>query len=81
VSRSPTWRCQTHGLSNLVCALGTGDNEVFESATGRSGLLNLGNGYYQFNWQTPRSYGNSCKTLHLDLDEGIARTARFQFTR
>ncbi len=68
-------------VSNLACALGSGDNEVTESAAGRSGLLNLGDGNYQFNWQTPRNYANSCRTLHLDLGEGTTRTARFQFTR
>lgn len=50
-----------------------------ESALG--GLQNLGDGDYQFNWKTPRSYAGSCKTLQLDLGDGVIHTARFSFTR
>ena len=41
------------------------------------GLQNLGDGYYQFDWKTPKSYAKSCKTLRLDLAEGpgMERTA------
>lgn len=50
-------------------------------AAGVSGLQNLGNGYYQFNWATPKSYANSCKTLHLALGDGADHTAQFKFTK
>jgi serine protease AprX len=68
---------------NLACPLGSTLDQVEEYAPGSSGLLNLGNGYYQFNWATPKSYAKSCKTLKLDLGEGtnMDRTALFQFTR
>ena len=46
-----------------------------------SSLQNLGDGFYQYNWATPKSYANSCKTLQLDLSEGLYRTAAFQFTK
>ncbi len=67
--------------TTLVCQLGTTDNQPTESAAG--GLQNLGNGYYQFNWKTPKTYARSCKTLKLDLFEGpgMERTALFQFTK
>ena len=67
----------------LVCSLGTSPDQVEEYATGSSGLQNLGNGYYQFNWATPKSYAGSCKTLLLDLGEGpgLEHTALFQFTK
>ena len=52
-----------------------------ERATGASGLQNHGNRYCQFNWATPKSYANSCKTLRLGLGEGVAREARFKFTK
>jgi hypothetical protein len=53
---------------------------VAEQAAGNSGLQNLGDGYYQYNWKSPASYAKSCKTLQLDLGEGTgARTARFVF--
>jgi hypothetical protein len=40
---------------------------VEEYATGKSGLQNLGNGYYQYNWATPKSYAKTARTLTLDL--------------
>jgi hypothetical protein len=68
---------------NLVCPLGTSPDQVEEYAAGNSGLLNLGNGYYQFNWKTPKNYANSCKTMLLNLGEGagMEHTAVFHFTR
>ena len=68
-------------VTGYDCGLGTTPDLPQESIAG--GLQNLGNGYYQANWQTPRSYARSCKTLKLDLGEGpgMERTALFQFTR
>lgn len=67
----------------FACPLGATTDQVQEYATGNSGLLNQGNGYYQFNWKTPKTYANSCKTLKLDLGEGVGseRTAQFQFPK
>jgi hypothetical protein len=63
----------------LSCSTGTTADAIEEYATGNSGLRNLGNGYYQFNWNTPKSYAGSCKTMRLDLGEGSFRSANFQF--
>jgi hypothetical protein len=68
-------------VESLSCALGTTADAVEEYATGSSGLQNLGNGYYQWNWKTPTSYANSCKTFRLDLGEDSPRTALFQFIK
>ena len=68
-------------VTSLSCPSGTSTDTIEEDAAGSSGLQNLGEGYYQFNWQTPKSYATSCKTMQLDLGEGIHRTARFSFTR
>jgi probable HAF family extracellular repeat protein len=67
--------------STLPCADGTTSDQLEETATGSSGLQNLGYGNYQFNWKTPKSYARSCKTLHLDLGEGVERTALFRFVK
>jgi hypothetical protein len=68
--------------TSLSCSLGTTIDLLEEYATGSSGLQNLGNGYYQFNWSTPKSYASSCKTMTLSLGEGTTtHTALFQFTR
>jgi hypothetical protein len=65
------------------CALGTTTDLVEEYAAGASGLQNLGDGYYQFNWKTPTSYASSCKNIGLDLGEGSVRSnlALFSFKK
>ena len=70
-------------VTSLSCLLGTTPDQPVESATGASGLLNQGNGYYHFNWQVPKAYAQSCKTMKLDLGEGpgLERTVLFEFTR
>lgn len=72
-----------HGVA---CDLDDTADQLEEYATGESGLLNLGNGYYQFNWDTPKSYKRSCKEARLNLGEGsttspIYHTADFRFVR
>lgn len=59
---------------------------VEEYATGGSGLQNLGDGVYQLNWGSSKSYAGTCRRLRLDLGErnpdGTAyyRTADFRFS-
>ncbi len=66
---------------DIACALGTSSDLTTESATGTSGLQNKGDGNYQFNWKTPKSYASSCKRLRLDLGDGVLHTVDFDFTR
>jgi hypothetical protein len=54
---------------------------VEEYATGKSGLQNLGDGYYQFNWSTPKTYANTCRQLQLTLSDGQTYTANFHFKK
>lgn len=67
--------------TSLACDLGVTPDQLEEYASGNSGLQNHGNGNYQFNWKTPKTYAKSCKTLKLDLGDGIHRTAEFRFTK
>jgi hypothetical protein len=69
-------------VANLACGVGTQDL-VEEVASGSSGLQNLGDGYYQFNWKSPTTYAGSCKQLRLDLGEGSSRQeiAYFSFKK
>jgi hypothetical protein len=76
-----TWPSVTVTVTSLSCSLGSTPDLIEEYAAGASGLQNLGNGYYQFNWATPKSYANSCKTLHLALGDGADHTAQFQFRK
>src|SRR3712207_6481887 len=61
------------------CDLGATEDLIEESTAGASGLRHLGDGYYQFNWATPRDYAGSCKTLRLDQGDGARQTAEFRF--
>jgi len=61
-------------VTGVSCALGTSTDLVEEVASGSSGLQNLGDGNYQFNWKSPTSYAGSCKSLNLNLGEGTVRT-------
>jgi hypothetical protein len=53
---------------------------VEETAPGGSGLQNLGDGSYQYNWRTPTSYAGSCRTVRLDLGDDLPRPVEFRFT-
>jgi hypothetical protein len=68
-------------VASLSCSLGTTIDQLEEYAAGSSGLQNLGDGYYQFNWKMPTSYANSCKTMNLNLGDGVPHTAQFQFKK
>jgi hypothetical protein len=68
-------------VTGYVCAAGTTEDVVEEVAAGGSGLQNLGDGYYQLNWKTPKAYARSCKVLMLDIGDGVAHTALFAFTK
>jgi len=68
-------------VASLTCPTGVTPDQVEEYTTGASGLTNDGNGNYHLNWQTPTSYANSCKTLRLDVGDGVLHTAVFKFTK
>jgi len=41
-------------------------------------LQYLGDGTWQFNWKTPKNYAGQCRTLSLNLKDGVlTRTAAF----
>jgi hypothetical protein len=52
------------------CSLGVTTDQLEEYAAGSSGLQNLGNGNYQFNWKTPSTYTGSCKSIMLVFGAG-----------
>jgi hypothetical protein len=69
----------TIAVSGLDCTTGEGTDEIELGASAGSGLQNLGNGYYQLNWKTLKSYAGSCKTMHLDIGDGVTHDAFFKF--
>lgn len=65
-----------------------GEEEPLDAyASGASGLQNLGDGYYQWNWTTESAWKGTCRRLQLDLGDKhpdgtpAYRTADFVFTR
>jgi len=53
--------------------------EVEEYTTGSSGLQNVGDGYWQFNWQTSKTYAGKCRMMVLTLADGNSYKASFRF--
>jgi hypothetical protein len=70
----------------LTCGTWPVTDAIEEYAAGQSGLINKGDGSYQFNWKTPTSYAKTCKILRLDLGEGTTQSpvyhlAQFEFKK
>ena len=54
--------------------------DAIEAYAGGSGLQYTGNGRWQFNWKTPKSYAGTCKVMRLNLADGnTTRIAEFMF--
>ncbi len=54
--------------------------DAIETYTGNSGLQYLGNGNWQLNWKTPKSYAGQCRVMRLNLADGATdRLAEFKF--
>jgi hypothetical protein len=66
----------TSSATSSACS---GTPDAVEEYAGSSGLQYLGDGYWQYNWKTPRSYAGQCRTMSLTLQDGSAYTAAFIF--
>ena len=62
------------------CAGGTQDPIETYAAAGASGLQNLGYGYYQFSWKTQKAWSGTCRSVGVDIGDGLNHTADFRFT-
>ena len=82
-SGTPVTDLASVGVSSVkhACDGDATEDTVEELTSGGSGLQNLGDGNYQLNWKSDKAYAGSCRTLRLDLGEGVPRTAEFRFTR
>jgi hypothetical protein len=59
---------------------GSADAIETYAASTAAGLQYLGDGNWQFNWKTPKTYAGQCRTLSLNLKDGAStRTASFMF--
>lgn len=52
---------------------------IEEVTTNPSGLLYTGDGNWQFNWKTPKSYAGQCRIMTVTLADGTTHSADFQF--
>jgi hypothetical protein len=64
---------------SLTTAAESTVEEVF--AAGSSSLQYLGDGNWQHNWMTPKSYANTCRIMNLKLKDGSSYTANFKFMK
>lgn len=60
----------------IPCGAYTGQDVIEEYAAGSSGLQNLGDGNYQFNWKTPANYAGTCKSIALTFGAGGGYTEK-----
>ena len=70
-------------VSPYACPGGAATDAIETYATGTSTLQNLGDGYYQLNWKTDKSYANSCRKLTLKIGTwtGDGFSALFEFKK
>ncbi len=54
-------------------------SSVEEYAAGNSGIQYSGDGYWQFNWKTPKTYADQCRKTVLTLGDGNMHEALFRF--
>lgn len=53
---------------------------VEEYAPGNSGLQYKGNGEWQYNWKTPKTYWGACRAMYIEFDSGaISPILQFEF--
>jgi hypothetical protein len=59
-----------------------GPEDVIEEYAGNSGLEYKGDGYWQFNWKTPKNYAGSCRAMYVEFSNGqTSPIILFQFNK
>lgn len=74
------------GLSSyeINCVDFSGDpvDSVEEVASGSSGLQYNGDGYWQYNWKTAKSYADACRAMYLEFNSGaLSPIVKFRFKK
>jgi hypothetical protein len=66
----------------VPCDGGEPSLAVQEEAAGNSGLQYMGDGYWQFNWKTPKDYANSCRMMYVKFNSTAESPAiKFKFKK
>ncbi len=79
VSDSSSFVSITSYLISCEDLAGDPTSAVEEYVSGSSGLQYLGDGWWQFNWKTPKAYSSQCRTMKLTLSDQKEYTANFSF--
>jgi hypothetical protein len=66
-------------ITTISCDGTAATDPIEEYATSTSGLINHGNGDYQYNWPSPKAYANTCRRVDVELGDGVAHFALFRF--
>ena len=65
-----------------LCSGGEPTDAVEEYASGSSGLQYIGDGYWQFNWKTPKTYAHTCQAMYVEFNSGATSpVVKFQFKK
>jgi len=61
---------------------GNPESAVEELSSGSSGLQYIGDGNWQYNWKTDKTYAGKCRNIYVDFKEGQkSPEASFKFTK
>ncbi|QLC73626.1 hypothetical protein LPB260_23135 [Pseudomonas sp. LPB0260] len=68
--------------SENLCVGGQPTDAVEETTSGSSGLQYNGDGYWQFNWKTPKDYASKCRVLYMQYNSGATSpVVKFEFKK
>jgi hypothetical protein len=65
--------------SVMACDGATVTDAIEEYAASNTGLVNNGDGSYQYNWQSSKAMENTCRKVIIELDDGTRHEASFRF--
>jgi hypothetical protein len=79
VSDPLSFKSLTSYLVNCNTYSGDATSAIEEYSAGSSGLQYLGDGNWQFNWKTSKTYAGQCRMMVLTLGDKSTHTADFKF--
>jgi len=79
ISDPASFQSLTSYTVSCVSFSGEPVDELGTYSPGSSGLQYLGDGYWQFNWKTPKTYAGQCRMMVLTLADQNKYTAIFHF--
>jgi hypothetical protein len=68
-------------VNTIDCTTAEGIDQIEQALSLGSGLQNLGDGYYQLNWKTSKSWDGTCQAMQLDIGDGVTHDGLFDFRK